>query len=180
MRSIHVSQLVRVDISFDVAVLTIETFYSDDWSSYFSRYMMYFKIRNVKIWGKIMHMKRDLCKRSRSHRGQYLNTDMHKHHSRGECHTHYRMYTYTHLIQLSRWFFDRHESKHNAFISTGNSILRNQHAKATYTSASFFAIVYLKGSHLTCLPSKTSVEIIRCFETHIYCSHTYLGTRICI
>ena len=30
MTSIHVSQLVRVDISFDVAVLTIETFYSDD------------------------------------------------------------------------------------------------------------------------------------------------------
>ena len=132
MTSIHVSQLVRVDISFDVAVLTIETFYSDDWSSYFSRYMMYFKIHNVKIWCKIMHMKRDLCKRSRSHRGKYLNTDMHKHHSRGQCHTHYRMYTYTHSIQLSRWFFDRHDSKHNAFISTGNSILRNQHAKATY------------------------------------------------
>ena len=36
MTSIYVSQLVRVDISFDVAVLTIETFYSDDWSSYFS------------------------------------------------------------------------------------------------------------------------------------------------
>ena len=30
MPSIYVSQLVRVDISFDVAVLTIETFYSDD------------------------------------------------------------------------------------------------------------------------------------------------------
>ena len=30
MTSIYVSQLVRVDISFDVAVLTIETFYSDD------------------------------------------------------------------------------------------------------------------------------------------------------
>ena len=29
MTSIDVSQLVRVDISFDVAVLTIETFYSD-------------------------------------------------------------------------------------------------------------------------------------------------------
>ena len=49
MTSIYVSQLVRVDISFDVAVLTIETFYSDDWSSYFARYMMYIKIRNVKI-----------------------------------------------------------------------------------------------------------------------------------
>ena len=30
MTSTHVSQLVRVNISFDVAVLTIETFYSDD------------------------------------------------------------------------------------------------------------------------------------------------------
>ena len=30
MTSIHVSQLVRVDISFDIAVLTIETFYPDD------------------------------------------------------------------------------------------------------------------------------------------------------
>ena len=30
MTSIHVSQIVRVNISFDVAVLTIETFYSDD------------------------------------------------------------------------------------------------------------------------------------------------------
>ena len=30
MTSIHVAQLVRVDISFDVAVLTIETFHSDD------------------------------------------------------------------------------------------------------------------------------------------------------
>ena len=141
MTSIHISQLVRVDISFDVAVLTIETFYSDDWSSYCSRYMIYFKIRNVKIWCKIMHMKRNLCKRPGSHRGKYIKTDMHKHHSRGECHTHYRLYTYTHSIQVSRWFFDRHDTKHNAFISTGNSILRNQHAKATYTTASFFAIV---------------------------------------
>ena len=134
---------MRVDISFDVAVLIIETFYSDDWSSCFSRYMMYFKTRNVKIWCKIMHIKRNLCKRPRSHRGKYLNIYMHKHHSRCECHTHYRMYTYTHSIQLSRWFFDRHDTKHNAFISTRNSILRNQHAKATYTSASFFAIVYV-------------------------------------
>ena len=30
MTSIYVAQLVRVDISFDVAVLTMETFYSDD------------------------------------------------------------------------------------------------------------------------------------------------------
>ena len=141
MTSIHISHLVRVDISFDVAVLTIETFYSDDWSSYCSRYMMYFKIRNVKILCKIMHMKRNLCKRPGSHRGKYIKTDMHKHHSRGECHTHYRLYTYTHSIQVSRWFFDHHDTKHNAFISTGNSILRNQHAKATYTSASFFAIL---------------------------------------
>ena len=135
MTSIYVSQLVRVDISFDVAVLTIETFYSDDWSSYFARYMMYIKIRNVKIWCKIMHMKRNLCKRPGSHRGKYRNIDMHKHHWRGECHTHSRMYTYTHSIQLSRWFFDRHDTQQNAFISTGYSILRNQHAKATYTSA---------------------------------------------
>ena len=35
-----------------------------------SRYMMYFKIHNVKIWCKIMHIKRYLCKRSRSHRGK--------------------------------------------------------------------------------------------------------------
>ena len=141
MTSIYVWQLVRVDISFDVAVLTIETFYSDDWSSYFSRYMMYFKRSNVKIWCKIMHMKRNLCKRPRSHRGKYLNIDMYKHHWRGACHTHSRMHTYTHSIQLSWWFFDRHDSQHNAFVSTGNSILRNQHAKPTYTSASFFAIV---------------------------------------
>ena len=79
MTSIHVSQLVRVDISFDVAVLTIETFYPDDWSSYCSRYMMYLKIRSVKIWCKIMHMKRNLCKRPGSHRGKYIKTDMHKH-----------------------------------------------------------------------------------------------------
>ena len=127
-----------------------------------------------------MHMKRNLCKRPRSHRGKYRNIDMHEHNWRGECHTHSRMYTYTHSIQLSRLFFDRHDTQHNAFISTGNSIFRNKHAKATYTSASFFAIVQLKGTHLTCLPSKANVEIIRCFETNIYCSHTFLGTQICI
>ena len=49
MTSIYVSQLVRVDISVDVAVLTIETFYSDDWSTYFSRDMLDFKRSNVKI-----------------------------------------------------------------------------------------------------------------------------------
>ena len=118
MTSIYVSQLVRVDISFDVAVLTIETFYSDDWSSYFSRYMMYFKRSNVKIWCKIMHMKRNLCKRPRSHRGKYLNIDMHKHHWRGECHTHSRMHTYTHSIQLSWWFFDRHDTTLSSRLET--------------------------------------------------------------
>ena len=63
-----------------------------------------------------MHMKRNVYKRPRSHRGKYHNIDMHQHHSRGVCHTHPRI--------------------HNALISIRNSIiLRKQHAKATYTRA---------------------------------------------
>ena len=49
-----------------------------------------------------MNMKRYVYKRPRSHRGKYHNIDMHQHHSRGVCHTHPRMHTYTHSIQLSR------------------------------------------------------------------------------
>ena len=45
-------------------------------------------------------MKRNLYKGPRSHRGNYLNIGMHKHHSR-ECHTHSRKQTYTHSIQLA-------------------------------------------------------------------------------
>ena len=70
-----------------------------------------------------------------SHRGKYRNIDMHKHHSHGECHTHARMDTYTHLIQLSRRFFARHDAHHYELISTGDSTRRNQHAKAVYTSS---------------------------------------------
>ena len=42
-------QQVRADVCFNVTIFTIETFYLDDYSSYFSRYMMYFKICHVKI-----------------------------------------------------------------------------------------------------------------------------------
>ena len=125
-----------------------------------------------------MHMKRHLYQRLRSHRRKYLNIDMHKHHSR-ECHTHSRMHTYTQSIQLSG-FFAPHDTKHNALVSTGNSTLRKQHVKATYTVAYFFAIVYLTGTRLICLPSETCVETNRCFETNISCNHTFLDTQICI
>ena len=62
---------------------------------------MFFKLGNAKIWCKIMHMKRNLYKRPRTHRGKYLNIDMHKQHSRGECHTHIVACTHT-SIQYSR------------------------------------------------------------------------------
>ena len=47
----------------------------------------------------IRHMKRNLYKGPRSHRGNYLNIGKHKHQSR-ECHTDSRKHTYTHSIQL--------------------------------------------------------------------------------
>ena len=80
-----------------------------------------------------MHTKRHLYERLRSHRRKFLNIDMHKHHS-GECHTHSATHTYTQSIQLGR-FFAPHDIKHNALVSTGNSTLRKQPVKATYTSA---------------------------------------------
>ena len=82
-----------------------------------------------------MHMKRNLYKRLTSHRGKNRNIDMHKHHSRSEYHTHARMHTYTHSIELSRRFFARHDAQHYELISTGDSTRRNQHAEAVYTSA---------------------------------------------
>ena len=45
------------------------------------------------------HMERNLFKRPRSNRGNYLNIGKHKHQSR-ECHTHSRTQTNTHSIQL--------------------------------------------------------------------------------
>ena len=80
-----------------------------------------------------MHMKRHFNERLRSHRRKYLNIDMHKHHS-GVYHTHSPTHTYTQSTQLGR-FFARHDTKHNALVSTGNSTLRKQHVKATSTSA---------------------------------------------
>ena len=80
-----------------------------------------------------MHMKRHLYERLRSHRRKYLNIDMDKHHS-GEYDTHSPTHTYTHSIQLGR-FFATHDIKHNALVSTGNRTLRKQPVKATFTSA---------------------------------------------
>ena len=73
-------------------------------------------------------MKRNLYKETRSHRGKYLNIDMHTHHSR-ECHT----FSHAHIHPLNTVdsFFVWHYTKHNALISTGNNMLSKQHAKAT-------------------------------------------------
>ena len=53
----------------------------------------------LKYDAKVRHMIGNLYEGPRSHRGKYLNIDMHKHHLR-ECHTYSRTHTYTHSIDL--------------------------------------------------------------------------------
>ena len=86
----------------------------------------------------IRHMKGNFYnKRPISHRGMYLNMDTRKHHSR-ECLTHSRTHAYTHSIQLC--FLLLHQAERT---NTGDSMLRNQHARATVSQALYYTITHI-------------------------------------
>ena len=70
------------------------------------------------------------------------------------------------------WLSACHYTNHNALISTGNSMLREQHANATVGQALCCSVSHEYTIDL--FSSETSVEINRCFETNIYCNHTLL------
>ena len=76
------------------------------------------------------------------------------------------------------WFSVCRYINHNALISTGNSMLRKQHANATVVQALCCSVSHEYTIDLS--SSETRVEITRCFETNIYCKHTLLGKHTCI
>ena len=128
-----------------------------------------------KYDAKIRHMERNLYKEPTSHRGNYLKIGKHKHQSR-ECHTHSRTQTDTHSIQLVLCL-SLHQSQ-RALISTGNSMLREQHANATEGQAHCCSVSHEHTIGLS--SSETRVEINRCFKTNIYCKHTLLDKHTCM
>ena len=76
------------------------------------------------------------------------------------------------------WFSVCHYTKHNALISTGNSMLREQHANATVGQALCCSVSHEYTIGLS--SSETSVEINRYFKTYIDCKHTLLGMHTCM
>ena len=75
----------------------------------------------------IRHMKRNLSKRPRIHRGLYLKIDIRKHHPR-ECNTLSRIRTHT-PNQHNYVSLPLHQPERT---TTGNSMLRKQHASEAY------------------------------------------------
>ena len=67
------------------------------------------------------------------------------------------------------WFSVCHYTNHNALISTGNSMLREQHANATVGQAFCCRVSHEYTIDLS--SSEKSVEINRCFKTNIYCNN---------
>jgi hypothetical protein len=76
------------------------------------------------------------------------------------------------------WFSVCHYTNHNALISTGNSMLKEQHANATVGQTLCCSVSHENTIGLS--SSETSVEINRCFKTNIYCKHTLLGKHTCM
>ena len=127
-----------------------------------------------KYDAKIRHMERNLYKGPRSHRGNFLTFVSISTNRANVTHILARKQTPT---QYS-WFSVYHYTNHNALISTGNSMLREQHANATVGQALCCSVSHEYTIGLS--SSETSVEINRCFKTYIYCKHRLLGKRTCM